>query len=153
MDPSGKYDTARAHAVIKKPGFYETMPAMRGAVDARVLDAEPDIDLCICTAPFGTGTVAAQCEEEKRLWVKSHLGEEWLSPQKFICVKDKSTVKGLLLIDDKPEPRNHWRFNGSEPTWRHVVFTQPFNQNDPACDGKPRLDDWSMWRDVLIPLL
>uniref|UniRef100_A0A7S0FI16 Uncharacterized protein n=1 Tax=Pyrodinium bahamense TaxID=73915 RepID=A0A7S0FI16_9DINO len=143
-DPSGVYDTERSHAIITSPGFYETMPPMEGAIEAlSQMEATGSIRTCICTAPFGTSEVAARCEAEKRVWVEANLGKEWLTPWKFVCVKDKTAVPGDLLIDDKPEPSTHWRHEAAEsPSWKHVVFTQPFNVEDTACEGKPRLDRW-----------
>merc|ERR1712217_427275 len=90
----------------------------------------------------------------KRAWIQLHLGDAWVLPEKFICVKDKTTVPGTLLIDDKPEPTKHWRFGeGATPSWQHVVFTQPFNIDLPECEGKPRLEEWALWEEVIIPLL
>uniref|UniRef100_A0A7S2FHD2 Uncharacterized protein n=1 Tax=Alexandrium andersonii TaxID=327968 RepID=A0A7S2FHD2_9DINO len=155
MDPSGVYDTPRSHAIITTPGFYATMPPIPGVLDAlKEIASEPGIEVRICTAPFGSGATAEQCEEEKRRWVTEYLGEEWLTPEKFICVKDKTGVPGDILVDDKPDPTSHWKQGkGQEPSWRHVVFTAPFNRDAPACEGKPRLDSWAGWREVLLPLL
>mmetsp|Transcript_58077 Transcript_58077/g.131311 ORF Transcript_58077/g.131311 Transcript_58077/m.131311 type:complete len:225 (+) Transcript_58077:14-688(+) len=154
MDPSGAYDTRRSHAVIKEPGFYDTMPPIEGSVEAVLaLEAELGVEVRICTSPFGSGDDATRCEQEKKAWVKRHLGEHWLSEGKFLCLKDKTSVPGTLLIDDKPTPEKHWRLRSSQPSWRHVVFTQPFNSDDPECDSKPRMDGWARWRDVLLPLL
>mmetsp|Transcript_38563 Transcript_38563/g.120455 ORF Transcript_38563/g.120455 Transcript_38563/m.120455 type:complete len:245 (-) Transcript_38563:27-761(-) len=155
MDPSGVYDTERSHAVITSPGFYATMPPVPGAVEAlREIAAEPGMEVRICTAPFGKGETAARCEEEKRRWVAEYLGDAWLTPERFACVKDKTGTPGDLLVDDKPDPTSHWSFGkGAEPSWRHVVFTAPFNEGLPECAGKPRLSNWADWREVLLPLL
>ena len=97
----------------------------------------------------------ARCEAEKRAWIAEKLGDSWLSPERFICVKDKTVVPGLLLIDDKPAPDSHWRGVAQKPEWSHVVFSQPFNADavQPACRGKPRLETWGDWREVILPLL
>merc|ERR1711903_379706 len=119
------------------------MPPIPGALETiRLLDALPHVDVCICTAPFGRGESAAACESEKRSWVEAHLGATWTSPQKFVCIKDKSGVPGTSLIDDKPEPAR----SGSV-SWMHVVFSQPFNRSDPCCSGKPRMDSWADWQE------
>jgi len=82
------------------------------------------------------------------------LGDLWLEPDKFYCGKDKTRVPGFLLVDDKPDPTEHWnQKTSSTPQWRHVVFTQPYNVNDPKCVGKPRMENWTEWKDVLLPLL
>mmetsp|Transcript_149008 Transcript_149008/g.285472 ORF Transcript_149008/g.285472 Transcript_149008/m.285472 type:complete len:210 (+) Transcript_149008:85-714(+) len=154
QDASGAYDTRRSHAIIMSPGFYDSMPPIPGALDAlREMQAE-GLRVCICTAPFGRGETAANCEAEKRAWVKSHLGEDWLTPERFICIKDKTLVPGKLLIDDKPNPSSHWSGGlAREPSWQHVVFTQPFNLEAAECRDTPRLACWSEWREILQPLL
>merc|ERR1711879_1049588 len=128
---------------------------MGGAVEAlEAMDSESGLEVRICTAPFGKGEMAARCEEEKRQWVSRYLGDSWLAPEKFICVNDKTGVPGVLLVDDKPEPSARWRLpSAAKPSWRYVVFTQPFNREAKECEGKPRLDGWSNWREVLLPLL
>ena len=106
----------------------------------------------ICTAPWGEegSAKAAACKEEKREWLQRHLGDEWTTDRKFICTKNKTAVAGSLLIDDKPDPASRYRDgNGSVPTWRHVVFSQPHNIADPACKGKLRLEAWHEWKQVL----
>eukprot|EP00449_Zooxanthella_nutricula_P032973 CAMPEP_0198488248 /NCGR_PEP_ID=MMETSP1462-20131121/626_1 /TAXON_ID=1333877 /ORGANISM="Brandtodinium nutriculum, Strain RCC3387" /LENGTH=237 /DNA_ID=CAMNT_0044216703 /DNA_START=1 /DNA_END=710 /DNA_ORIENTATION=- len=129
------------------------MPPIPGGVEAlRQMAQEPGVHVCICTAPFGTGDDAAKCKAEKKAWVRRHLGEEWLTSDRFVCQKDKTTVPGALLIDDKPAPEIVKGVPGS-PSWQHVVFTQPFNREDVACAGKARIDEWSQWRNVVLPLL
>lgn len=154
LDLSGVYDTARTHEVISEPGFYATMPPIRGALEALREMAEEGLEQRICTAPFGTGAMQLRCEEEKRAWLLQHLGPEWLTEERFVCQKDKSTVAGTLLVDDKPAPEHHWKFGQqAAPSWKHVVFTQPYNIDAPECRGKPRLNGWATWREVLLPLL
>lgn len=153
-DPSGVYDESRSHSVITAPRFYETMPPIPGAIEALREMQDWGLEVRICTAPFGKGDTAAKCEVEKRAWVKTHLGEEWLTPERFVCIKDKTLVAGNLLIDDKPEPSSHWSGSlAKEPSWKHVVFSQPFNVEAPECRGKPRLETWSDWREMLSPFL
>jgi len=158
-DPSGVYDAERTNKLITAPGFYETIPEIPGAVEALLqMEQEFGVQVVICTAPWcssGGGCcpkcdVEQRCEREKRAWMAARFGTHWASPQKLICIKDKSQVPGLLLIDDKPDPRR----GGKGPaSWQHVVFSQPFNVNNPSCEGKVRLNSWAEWREVLSPLL
>ena len=113
-DPSGAYDVKRSHLVIETAGFYASMPEVPGAI-AALNELSQHADVCICTAPFGDGEVMARCEAEKRAWIAEKLGDSWLSPERFICVKDKTVVSGLLLIDDKPAPDSHWRGVAQKP--------------------------------------
>ena len=114
------------------------------------MDSNPHITVKICTSPFGTGEARARCEDEKRAWVRAHLGPEWLQKDKFLCTKNKTQVRAALLIDDKPDPTTHWKHGGGKASWTHVVFTQPFNEH---VKGKPRLNRWSDWQQVIQPLL
>ena len=55
-------------------------------------------------------------------------------------------------VASAPAPDKHWRGVAQAPEWRHVVFTQPYNVGALECSGKPRLEDWGQWRDVILPL-
>jgi 5'-nucleotidase len=56
-------------------------------------------------------------------------------------LRDKTIVNGDVLIDDKP------RIEGSQnpPSWKHVLFHQPYNANE----NKPRIVHWNEWKSVL----
>jgi len=157
MDPSKVYDKARTHAILGNADeLYATMRPIEGALEAlKEMDTNPKINVKICTAPFGDGEVKKRCIDAKRKWIRKHLGTKWLSEEKFICVKNKVRVPGHILVDDKPDPSSHWRISSSKvgPTWTHVVFTQPFNKKHISCKNKPRLNHWTKWRAVLLPLL
>jgi len=157
MDPSKVYDKARTHAILgNAEELYATMPAIEGAIEAlKEMDKNPKLNIKICTAPFGQGEVRKRCTDAKRKWIRKHLGSKWLSTEKFICVKDKVQVPGDILVDDKPNPCKHWRILSakSSAAWKHVVFTQPFNKKHKSCQSKPRLNHWSKWKAVLLPVL
>jgi 5'-nucleotidase len=60
-----------------------------------------------------------------------------------ILPRDKTLVRGDVLIDDKPT------IGGiSTPQWRHVLFDQPYNRH---LSG-PRVQ-WENWREVLAQQL
>lgn len=153
QDPQGVYDVRRQHSIMGRPGFYESMPPIAGGIEAVLdMDKEPGLLVRICTSPFGKDEAQALCVKEKREWMRTRLGEEWVTERKFVAIKDKTTVEGAVLIDDKPAPE---RVKGEmrTPSWQHVVFTQPYNTEDPDCSGKPRLNCWEDWRKVVLPLL
>lgn len=52
-----------------------------------------------------------------------------------VLSQDKTLIDGIVLIDDKPVPNGKF-----VPTWEHVVFSQPYNQD---VRDKYRLNDWS----------
>jgi 5'-nucleotidase len=76
---------------------------------------------------------------EKYEWVEEHFGRSWT--QQVIVTKDKSLVRGDVLIDDNAELREL-----SEATWELVLFDAPYNRH---ATGLRRLT-WSNWRGVLL---
>ncbi|WP_421446371.1 5' nucleotidase, NT5C type, partial [Agrobacterium tumefaciens] len=58
----------------------------------------------------------------------------------MILTRDKTLVRGDLIIDDKP------RIQGAvTPSWRHIVYDAPYNRQ---VTDAPRLT-WQNWRSVL----
>jgi 5'-nucleotidase len=64
---------------------------------------------------------------------------------RLIITRDKTHVKGKLLVDDKP-----FVTGTGIPSWEHVVFTAPYNL---ALTDRKRLSSWNDWRKVLLHLL
>jgi len=55
---------------------------------------------------------------------------------------DKTTVRGDVLIDDKP------KISGSQrPAWQQILFTAPYNT---SVNDKPRLDHWKDWEQAVL---
>jgi 5'-nucleotidase len=90
-------------------------------------------DVRICTSPL---TRFENCVPEKFLWVQRHLGDDWV--QRIILTKDKTLVRGDVLIDDKPEVTGRL-----EPSWEHIVFEAPYNTASNA-----RRLNWANWAQV-----
>lgn len=104
-------------------GFFENLAPMDGAVDALQTMLSCGLDVRICTAPI---RAYRHCVSEKFAWVERHLGSEWT--KRMILTKDKTWVRGDVLIDDKPV------VTGSlTPLWEHWHYLQPYNQ---ALSGK-----------------
>ena len=55
-------------------------------------------EVFICTAPL---TNYENSVLEKYKWVEKNFGHEWI--KKIILTKDKTLIKGDILIDDNPE--------------------------------------------------
>lgn len=122
-----------------EPGFFRGLPPVAGAVAAMEAMRDAGHDVRICTAPL---TRFENCVAEKYHWVTEHLGPAWT--KRMIVTKDKTLVRGDVLIDDKPQ------VTGSlEPVWRHILFAS--GVHDPAVDGTlpERTLTWDRWRDVL----
>lgn len=101
-------------------GFFAALPPLAGGIAAakRLLAAGHDVR--ICTSPIQK---YRYCVTEKFDWVGEHLGEDWVN--RIILAKDKTWVRGDILIDDKPQ------ITGSLlPQWQHWIYDQPYNRNE-----------------------
>ena len=98
------------------------------------------LHVMLCTAPstfqYEHAAFAKYC------WVRTHLGEKWLS--RLVLTRDKSVIKGRVLIDDKPAIKGAC----GNPDWTHIVFEQSYNLH---VQDRPRLREWSSWREVISP--
>lgn len=130
----------QANALRNMPGFYRNLPVVPGAVEALHAMLAAGWDVRICTAPLLTNST---CASDKLAWIDEVLGDGWSA--RTIIAKDKSFVRGDVLIDDKPELTT-----ALTPTWRHVVFDSPYNQGSPS---PHRLTGWDTWSETLTPLL
>lgn len=76
-------------------------------------------EVFICTSPLISNPT---CINDKIKWVESWLGVEWV--KRMVICKDKTTVRGTWLIDDRPTVDGRL-----VPTWEHIVFHWPYNQH------------------------
>ncbi len=119
-DDYPKYKEA-LRQIYTTQGFFENLPPIDGAIDALQTLLNAGKDVRICTAPISE---YRHCVAEKFAWVEKHLGSEWT--QRIILTKDKTWVRGDVIIDDKPV------ITGSLiPTWEHWHYLQPYNKNLP----------------------
>lgn len=123
-------------------GFFRGLPAMKGSIAAMKMMVQKGYDVLICTAPMKNSRWSAQ---EKWEWVREHLGEDWL--QRMVLTLDKTTVRGDVLIDDKPSI-----VGAQQPLWSHIVFDAPYNQNIEMGE-RHRLQSWDEWECVLLQVL
>lgn len=130
----------RVLEILNSPGFFDTLPVVPGAAEAMNGMLAAGWDVRVCTAPALTNPT---CTSDKLTWLERHIGPGW--SRRAIIAKDKSYVRGDLLIDDKPEPRAEL-----DPTWRHVVFDAPYNRTAPS---PLRLNCWGQWSSTLPDLL
>jgi len=127
---------AQVQWILHQPGFYLNLPAVPGSIEAvyELLDLKHEV--FICTTPL---PAFEHCVLEKYLWVQKHLGRNFT--RKLIFTRDKTLVRGQVLIDDNPE------IGGLEtPEWEHVIFDCP--QNKGVAPDKRRLLGWENWKDV-----
>jgi 5'-nucleotidase len=123
-------------------GFYVDLEPIAGAITALNEMRKEGYEVFICTAPSKFYN-NPHCVGEKHRWIMNHLGKEWT--ERVILSRDKTLVAGTVLIDDKPEI-----IGAAKPVWAHVYYDQPYNRSR---EDRPRIVDWSKWREVLYPIL
>lgn len=124
--------------VMSAPGFYLGMEAVEGSLCAMNDMLANGYEVSIVTSPL---IESRHCAQEKFEWVRDHLGDDWC--KRLIIAYDKTTVKGDVLIDDKPDITGR-----GEREWRQVIYDIPFNRH---LDRLPRLTKPCLWRDVIHP--
>lgn len=120
-------------------GFFRNLPVVNGAQKAVLAMIEAGFDVFVCTAPHLRNE---GCASEKLLWIAE------LFPaltNKVVITRDKTLVRGNILIDDKPDI-----VGVMTPCWEHVMFATPGNNH--ARKGLV-LQHWDSWHDVLQSVL
>ena len=127
--------------VIAQPGFYSSLECMPGAVEALKDMVKLGIDVKLVTAPHSV--CPGSCANEKYDFLLTTFGSDWVD--RMIITRDKTCITGSILIDDKPS------ISGSNrcPSWQHVVFNQPYNQQTP----KHRMYSWADWEKTITTAL
>ncbi len=127
--------TAQVDAIYCAPGFYLDLPPTPGCLEALSALAELGHDVRICTSPLSRYD---HCVLEKYRWVEKYFGREFT--KRIIVTKDKTIVRGDILIDDNPNIAGVY-----QPAWEHVIFAAPYNK---GVTDKRRMN-WANWRDIL----
>jgi 5'-nucleotidase len=122
--------------ILNTEGFHRSLPVIPGAIQAVKEMIAEGHEVTICTSPLIS---APNCAAEKFGWITEHLGHEWLN--RTIITRDKTLVRGDILIDDKPEITGEMK-----PLWQHVIFDAPYNRQVP---NPLRIHDWTEWRNVI----
>jgi len=122
-------------SIQNEPNFYLNLKLISGSVDAIKIMLDLGHDVRICTAP---ARYYENCVLEKFQWVEKHLGRDFT--KRIILTRDKTLIRGQLLIDDKPLVEGICK-----PEWEHILYDYPYNRQ---VAGKRRLD-WGNWREVL----
>ncbi|KAF0249631.1 MAG: 5'(3')-deoxyribonucleotidase [bacterium] len=125
----------KVDSIYSAPDFFRNLEPTKGSIDAINSLIELGHDVRICTSPLSR---YENCVLEKFEWVEKHFGREFT--KKIILTKDKTMVRGDLLIDDNPEVKGAFK-----PDWEHIIFDYPYNKNKVE---KRRLT-WSNWKEIL----
>ena len=135
--PPEEYDNI--YKMWQRPRFFAELPEIPGGLDAvREMEAM-GWDVRICTTPMRR---YEHCAPEKFEWIETRLGAKWVD--KIIMTRDKTMVRGDVLIDDMPQ------IMGGYPTlYTHVIYDQPYNRE---VTDKPRMT-WANWREILSTVI
>jgi 5'-nucleotidase len=125
--------------VWKSQGLFLRLAPISGALEA-IEGISRNNDVLICSRPFLDSPF---CESEKKEWIRAYLGREWA--KRLVLVRDKTRIRGELLIDDHPGQEK----GAYTPDWEHVLYTQPWNIQD----TQRRRLTWENWKQVLPELL
>ena len=138
---------AEATLIARQPGFFASLPPCKGAIEAvKHLAQLPGINVLICSSPLLANPT---CMQDKVDWIRNHFGPEWA--EKLVLTRDKTTVRGDILIDDKPD------ICGSHhPTWTQAVFNHAYNEHLCPQRFKYRIHSWdneTEWKSTILRAL
>lgn len=126
-----------AYARVAAAGWFESLPAVEGAVEGlNALAAHHGVaDVFLCTKPMERNPT---CRDDKAEWVRHHLGDEWV--RKLIISPDKGMVRGDILLDDAPKPE--WI---ERAEWVPVIYPERWNAPDRPFAEKAGIVDAARW--------
>lgn len=116
-------------------GFIRNLPPTSGGIEAVHEMLQKGHDVRFCTSHLLTYD---PCVLEKYQWIEKYFDASYVD--RIILTRDKTLIRGDILIDDKPE------ISGLEiPTWEHILYDKPFNRE---VTNKRRIS-WQNWHIVL----
>jgi len=108
---------------VMEPGFFRHLPPFPNAIQQVKKMEQAGFQLWFCTSPLlGNPT----CCQEKLEWIQEHFGEEYV--KRVILCQDKTTVRGDILIDDKPNITGL-----HHPTWQQCLFERLTIKRERTC--------------------
>jgi len=129
-----------AKQVMMSSGFFRHLPPFPNAIEKVRNMEHAGFQIWFCTSPLlGHPT----CCQEKLEWIQEHFGEKYV--KRVILCQDKTTVRGDILVDDKPNITGL-----HHPTWQQCIFDAPYNQDRMDL---PRMLQWSDWEHSLQKVL
>lgn len=128
----------KIHDICHAKNFILNLEPVSGGIDAVRAFLEAGHDVRFCTSYLFNYKF---CVVEKYAWIEKHFGIDFI--EKIIITRDKTLIRGDILIDDKPE------ISGIvEPSWEHILYDRPFNRQ---IDSKRRLT-WQNWQEILTEI-
>ena len=126
----------KVQAICHSEGFIRNLPPTPGGIEAVNAMIDEGHDVRFCTSHLFEYD---HCVLEKYQWIEAHFGAPFVD--RIILTRDKTLVRGDMLIDDKPAI-----IGAVTPTWEHIFYDRPFNSQ---VIGKRRLT-WENWRDIVF---
>jgi 5'-nucleotidase len=122
--------------LMETEGFFASIPVVEHAVDTlKKLHTEDGWEVFFVTSPF----TSRFCVPEKQDWILKHFGSKFWQNRLHIA-KDKTVVRGAVLIDDNPIIDRQKDKSVLVPEWRHVLFSRNYNKSS----LKPRIVSWEI---------
>lgn len=90
--------------------FFLDLPVIEGAYEGVEALAEV-AEVWFCSTPKSS----IYCGGEKQVWIDKHFPD---FKRRLILTKDKTMVRGDILIDDKPKIIGRF-----DPSWTHVLYS------------------------------
>lgn len=126
---------SKVQDICHSEGFVRDLPPTPGGIEAVYEMLDMGHDVRFCTSHLLTYDYSVL---EKFQWIEKHFDASFVD--RIILTRDKTLVRGDVLIDDKP------KITGIEtPTWEQILYDRPFNRE---ITDKRRLN-WGNWRDIL----
>lgn len=125
----------KIYELCHSKGFIRNLSPVPGGIAAIHAMLELGHDVRFCTSYLFEYD---HCVLEKYQWIEEHFGASFV--ERIILTRDKTLIRGDLLIDDKPEV-----FGLMQPTWEHILYDRPHNRQ---ITGQRRLT-WKNWREIL----
>lgn len=126
----------KVYDLCHSKGFIRELLPVPGGIEAVLEMLDRGHDVRFCTSHLFEYD---HCVLEKYQWIEEHFGAPFVD--RIILTRDKTLIRGDMLIDDKPEI-----IGLAEPTWEHILYDRPFNRH---VAGKRRLT-WAAWRDIVL---
>lgn len=125
----------RVYRLCHSEGFIRNLPPAPGGIEAVHTMLNDGHDVRFCTSHL---LEYDYCVLEKYQWIEEHFGAPFVD--RIILTRDKTLIRGDLLIDDKPE------IGGLvTPTWEHILYDRPHNSQ---IENRRRLT-WDNWRPIV----
>lgn len=128
-------------AALESPGFYADLEPYEGSVEAIHNLEDMGHTNFFVSSPYVNNVT---CASDKFESVKKHYGEFFA--KRLILTNDKTSVRGDILFDDKPEITGVFK-----PVWDHVVFEQSYNRAH--IGDRQSIQSWLFedYRDIVDP--